>query len=160
VDASDRGPMREETRPIVGPVLGIFGGALPLYWASRELWVVWRTSTKSKLVRLLVGSHTKVTTGVLTELRNGFAALTIVELLVVLSAVLLLLFPRRHVLLGISMLAMTAVGVGLFQALPFQVGTIELLDGLIVCPACGFLGGIAGLLFRSDTEFARSYGFD
>ena len=152
--------MREETRPIIGPVLGMFGGAIPLYWASRELWVVWRTSTKSKLVHLLVGSNTKVTTGVIAQLRSWFGALTLVETAVIALAVLLLLFPRRHFLIGIGLAGMSALGLALFYYFPYSIGTTELNSGLIICPVLGILAGITGLVFRSDLEFARSYGFD
>jgi len=152
--------MREETRPILAPVLGIFGGALPTYWAARELWVVWRTSTKSKLVSLMVPKHTKITVGLIAELRNWYAAVTFVEALVVLSALLLLFFPRRHVLLSVLLLLTNAIGLGLLYEFPYAIGRIELLAGLVVCPAAAFIAAIAGLMFRSDLEFARTYGFD
>jgi hypothetical protein len=152
--------MKEESRPIAGTLLGIVAGAVPLYWAFRELWGVWGASTTSSLVGSLVGSRTQVTTGVLSELKNWFAALTIVELLAVVFAVLLFLFPRRHLLWGGLMLVWAAVGLGLLYSFPFRIGMTELLTGLIIFPVLGFLGGVAGLLFRSDFEFARSYGLD
>jgi hypothetical protein len=152
--------MREESRPIVGPVLGIIAGALPTYWAARELWVVWRTSVKSKLVGLLVGKHTKVTPALIATLREWFAAVTVVEALVVVFALLLLLYPRRHYTLSGLMLLACALGLGLLLSFPYGVGTAQLWDWMIICPVLGFLGAISGLVFRSDLEFARSYGFD
>jgi hypothetical protein len=152
--------MKEETRPIVGPALGIFGGGIPLYWSARELWVVWRTSPKSKLVQLLVGKTVKVTPGLIAELRNWFAALTIVELIVVAAAFLLIFFPRSHYLLGLLVVAGAAVGFGLMYDFPYTIGRTVLYAGLIVCPFLAILGGISGLVFRSDLEFSRAYGLD
>jgi hypothetical protein len=152
--------MREETRPILGPVLGIFAGAIPTYWASRELWVVWKTSTKSKLVHLLLGPHVKVTTGVIHTLRSWFAAVVIVEAFATLFPLLLLFFPRRHFLWGAMIILANAVGLALLDYFPYAIGTQELYSGLIVCPILGFLAGVSALVFRSDLEFARAYGFD
>jgi hypothetical protein len=152
--------MAEETRPILGPVLGMLGAGLPLYWASRELWVVWKAHTKSKLVGLLVGPHVKVTPGLIVELRRWFAAVTVVEAAVLAAAVLLMFFPRRHYLLAVVMLLGSAIGFWLMYDIPHAVGRTELYSGLIVFPFLAILGGISGLAFRSDLEFARAYGLD
>ena len=152
--------MREETRPIVGPLLGIVGGALPAYWAAVEVWVLWRTTPKSKLVHLLVGSQTKVTGALISELRTWFAAVMVVEALVALSAFLLLLYPRRHFLLGVGLLSLSALGLALMGYFPLGLGRTELVAGMVLCPILGLVAGISALLFRSDLEFARAYGFD
>ncbi len=144
----------------MGPILGIFGGAIPLYWASRELWVVWRATPKSKLIKLLLGSHVKATPGIIAQLRIWFGLVTIVELLVVVASLLLIFFPRRHYAISSGLLAATAVGFGLMYEMPYKIGTTILFDGLIVCPFLAFLAGISGLVFRSDIEFARAYGLD
>ena len=152
--------MREETRPILGPVLGLVGGAIPTYWASRELWVVWKASTKSKLIRLLLGTHVKATVGIIHTLRSWFAAVVIVEALATLFALLLLFFPRRHFLWGGLIVVANAVGLALMDYFPYSIGRQELYSGLIVCPILGFLAGLSAFVFRSDLEFARAYGFD
>jgi hypothetical protein len=152
--------MKQETRPIAASVLGLIAGAGSLYWAALETWVVWTASTKSDKVRSLLGGSTKVTPALLNELRSWFTALTVLEALAVLFAVLLLLIPRRHLLFGGLVLVLAVAGLGLLDAFPFGIGKTELLAGLVVFPVLGIIGGIASFLFRSDAEFARSYGFD
>lgn len=152
--------MREESRPVLGPVIGIIAGAVPAYWAAVELWVVWRTSVHSKLVALLVAGHTGVTAGVISNLRQWFAAVLAFEALIVLCSILVILFPRRHLLLGLSQLLSCAIGFVLLYDFPYTIGKTELLDGLIIFPVLGFIAGISGVVFRSDLEFARAYGFD
>lgn len=152
--------MQEETRPILGPLLGILGGGIPLYWSARELWVLWKAGPKSKLVQLLVGKSVKVTPGLIAELRGWFGVLTIVEVVVVAAALLLVFFPRMHYLLAVLILAGSALGFGLMYDMPYAIGRTVLYAGLIVCPFLAILGGISGIVFRSDLEFSRAYGLD
>lgn len=152
--------MREETRPILGPVLGIIGGGVPAYWAVTKLWILWRASPTSSKVQSLVGSGVKLTPAVIAGLRSSFAAVVFFELAIVVASLLLLLFPRRHYLTSFLLLLFAAVAFGLVYTLPYSVGVTALLAGQVVCPVFAFLAGISGLVFRSDLEFARAHGLD
>ena len=43
---------------------------------------------------------------------------------------------------------------------PYAIGRTVLFAGLIICPFLAILGGISGVVFRSDLEFSRAYGLD
>jgi len=152
--------MREETRPIFGTLLGIVGGVIATYWAGEELSMLSKATTKTPAVLDLVGPKVKVTAAVLGELKNWFSILLVVEIAIMAAAVLLFLYPRLHFLWGALLLGLAAASVAVFEFFPYGVGKTELFDGLIISPVLGIVGGIAGLGFRSDLEFARSYGFD
>jgi len=152
--------MREETRPILSSVLGWIAGAGPVYWATVAVLSLWHATPSSGFVQGLVGPQTTVTGALIGELRTWFVAVLVIEALVILSALLLLFFPRRHIILGVLLLGLSAIGLGLMDYFPFGIGRTELLDGMAFCPVVGILAGITGLVFRSDLEFARAYGFD
>lgn len=152
--------MREETRPILGPVLGVLGGSVPAYWAAGKLWILWRASPTSGKVQGLVGTGVKVTPAVIAGLRSWFVAVLLFELVLVVASLMLLLFPRRHYLVSLLLLVAASVAFGLVYSLPYSVGVTALLSGQVVFPFLAFLAGISGLVFRSDLEFARVHGLD